>query len=103
MNDKKAHIKEMEKALKLFPKDNVFLATDDDREGEAIAWHICEIFHLDIKTTKRIIFHEITQSAVLYAVQNPTRINMDLVTSQQARQVVDLYVGFKISPVLWIV
>jgi len=101
MNDKKAHIKEMEKALKLFPKDNVFLATDDDREGEAIAWHICEIFHLDIKTTKRIIFHEITQSAVLYAVQNPTTINMDLVTSQQARQVVDLYVGFKISPVLW--
>ena len=101
INDKKAHIKEMEKVMKQFPKENIILATDDDREGEAIAWHICEIFKLNISTTKRIIFHEITQNAVRNAVKNPTTINMDLVTSQQARQVVDLYVGYKISPILW--
>ena len=100
MNDKKAHIKEIEKVMKQFSKENIIIATDDDREGEAIAWHICEIFNLDIQTTKRIIFHEITQSAIQHAIKYPTKINMDLVTSQQARQVVDLYVGYKISPVL---
>ena len=101
MNDKKAHIKEIEKVMKQFSKENIIIATDDDREGEAIAWHICEIFNLDIQTTKRIIFHEITQSAIQHAIKYPTKINMDLVTSQQARQVIDLYVGYKISPVLW--
>ena len=74
MNDKTAHIKEMERILKQFPKENIILATDDDREGEAIAWHICEIFNLNIHTTKRIIFHEITQTAVEYAIENPTKI-----------------------------
>ena len=80
---------------------DVILATDDDREGEAIAWHLCELFDLDINTTKRIIFHEITKSAIQKAVNSPTNINMSLVNAQQARQVLDLLVGYKISPLLW--
>lgn len=79
----------------------VILATDDDREGEAIAWHICQVFKLPIKTTKRIIFHEITKSALKKAVDNPTYINMNKVQSQQTRQIIDLLVGFSISPLLW--
>ena len=79
----------------------VILATDDDREGEAIAWHICELFHLSIKNTKRILFNEITETAIKNAVKNPARINMDLVQAQQARQILDILVGFKISPILW--
>lgn len=81
--------------------DDVLLATDDDREGEAIAWHICELFNLDIPTTKRIIFHEITKTAIQNAVANPSRLNMNVVYAQQARQILDLIVGFKISPILW--
>lgn len=80
---------------------DVLLATDDDREGEAIAWHICKVAGLDPLHTKRIIFHEITKSALQKAVLNPGRINMDMVNSQKARQVLDLLVGFTISPVLW--
>ena len=79
----------------------VVLATDDDREGEAIAWHICMIFDLNPSQTKRIIFHEITETAIQHAIRNPTRINMNVVYAQQARQVLDLLVGFKISPLLW--
>lgn len=79
----------------------VILATDDDREGEAIAWHICQQFGLSVATTKRIIFHEITKPAIVSAVQNPTVINMDVVNAAQARQVLDLIVGFRISPMLW--
>lgn len=79
----------------------VILATDDDREGEAIAWHICQQFNLPVATTKRIIFHEITKPAIVAAVQNPTVINMDTVHAAQARQVLDLVVGFRISPMLW--
>ena len=79
----------------------VILATDDDREGEAIAWHLCKIFKLSLKTTKRIIFHEITKDAILKAVKNPTIVNMDMVHAQQARQILDIIVGFKISPILW--
>ncbi len=79
----------------------VILATDDDREGEAIAWHICNIFSLPVETTKRIIFHEITKTAVCKAVENPTTINMDTVNAQQSRQILDILVGFKISPELW--
>ena len=78
----------------------VLLASDDDREGEAIAWHICEVFRLPL-TTKRIIFHEITKSAIERAVQNPGRLNLDMVHAQQARQILDLIVGYKISPILW--
>ncbi len=79
----------------------VILATDDDREGEAIAWHICKTFKLSITSTKRIIFHEITKSAIKSAISNPTRINMNTVNAQLARQVLDLLVGFTISPILW--
>ena len=77
------------------------LAADDDREGEAIAWHICQLYKLPVSTTKRIIFHEITENALKAAVQSPTRINMELVHAQQARQILDLIVGFRLSPILW--
>ena len=81
--------------------DEVILATDDDREGEAIAWHLCQVFNLSIEATKRIIFHEITESAIKAAVAAPRIIDMSLVHAQQARQILDLVVGYKISPVLW--
>ena len=79
----------------------VILATDDDREGEAIAWHLCQVFNLSVATTKRIIFHEITEPALRAAVAAPRTIDMSIVLAQQARQVLDLVVGYKISPVLW--
>jgi DNA topoisomerase-1 len=79
----------------------VILATDDDREGEAIAWHLCQVFNLSVETTKRIIFHEITEPAIKAAVAAPRTIDMSLVHAQQARQILDLVVGYKISPVLW--
>ena len=78
----------------------VLLASDDDREGEAIGWHICEVFKLPL-TTKRIIFHEVTKTALQRAVQNPTTLNMDVIYAQQARQILDVLVGYKISPILW--
>ena len=81
--------------------DDVILATDDDREGEAIAWHICEIFKLNINTTKRIIFHEITKTAIQNSLKTPTVIDMNKVNAQQSRQLLDLIVGFKVSPILW--
>lgn len=81
--------------------DEVWLATDEDREGEAISWHLCEELGLNPSTTKRIVFHEITKPAILKAVQNPRTVNMDLVNAQQARRVLDRIVGFEISPVLW--
>lgn len=79
----------------------VLLAADDDREGEAIAWHICQVFGLNILKTKRIIFHEVTESALKKAVANPTIINMHTVHAQIARQVLDVLVGYKLSPLLW--
>jgi DNA topoisomerase-1 len=79
----------------------VLLASDDDREGEAIAWHICQTFGLNILKTKRIIFHEITESALKKAVANPIIVNINKVNSQIARQVLDLLVGYKLSPLLW--
>lgn len=82
--------------------DEVIIATDDDREGESIAWHICDYFKLSVNTTKRIIFHEITKSALQDAVLNPTIINMNIVHAQFTRQILDLMIGFKISPLLWI-
>jgi DNA topoisomerase-1 len=99
--EKASHIQFMRKVISKFQIENVLLATDDDREGEAIAWHICEIFNLPIETTKRIIFHEITKPAIVSAVGSPIQINMKLVKAQQARQVLDIIVGFKISPFLW--
>jgi DNA topoisomerase-1 len=79
----------------------VWLATDEDREGEAISWHLCEVLGLDPRTTKRIVFHEITKPAIQKAVQHPRTVNMDLVNAQQARRVLDRIVGFELSPVLW--
>ncbi|HEX2627979.1 MAG TPA: type I DNA topoisomerase [Chitinophagaceae bacterium] len=81
--------------------DEVWLATDEDREGEAISWHLCEVLGLDPKTTKRIVFHEITKPAIKAAVDNPRLLDMNLVMAQQARRVLDRIVGFELSPVLW--
>jgi DNA topoisomerase-1 len=99
--DKKAHVDKMRGIIAGYPKENVILASDHDREGEAIAWHICDIFDLPVATTRRIIFHEITKPALLAAVANPRTIDMNMVKAQQARQVLDMLVGFKISPLLW--
>jgi DNA topoisomerase-1 len=81
--------------------DEVWLATDEDREGEAISWHLCEVLGLDPLKTKRIVFHEITKPAIQKAVRNPRTVNMDLVNAQQARRILDRIVGFELSPVLW--
>ena len=81
--------------------DEVWLASDEDREGESISWHLAEVLKLNPRTTKRIVFHEITKPAIQSAVQNPRTINMDLVNAQQARRVLDRLVGFELSPVLW--
>ena len=99
--EKKGHINEMKRIIEKFSKNNIYLASDDDREGEAIAWHICNLFNLNISTTKRIIFHEITKPAIINAVKNPITINMNLVNAQLSRQILDMIVGFKISPFLW--
>src|SRR5690606_23300751 len=79
----------------------VWLATDEDREGEAISWHLYETLGLDKKETKRITFNEITKSAILKAIEQPRAINTELVNAQQARRVLDRLVGFELSPVLW--
>ncbi len=81
--------------------EDVWLATDEDREGEAISWHLCEVLGLDPKKTKRIVFHEITKPAILQAVNTPRRVDMNLVMAQQARRILDRIVGFELSPVLW--
>ena len=81
--------------------ETVWLASDEDREGEAISWHLAEALDLDVSKTKRIVFHEITKTAILKAVENPRRIDMNLVNAQQARRVLDRLVGFELSPVLW--
>ena len=96
---KKMQITKLRKAIT--ESNNVMLATDDDREGEAIAWHICEVFNLSIHHTPRIIFHEITKDAIVRAVNSPTTLNMHIVHAQQSRQILDLIVGYKISPLLW--
>src|SRR3989339_1277624 len=79
----------------------VWLASDEDREGEAIAWHLSEVLQLDLKKTKRIVFHEITKEAILHAIETPRQIDYNLVNAQQARRVLDRLVGFELSPVLW--
>jgi DNA topoisomerase-1 len=91
------------KELKQFAKKSleVWLATDEDREGEAISWHLCEVLGLDPATTKRIVFHEITKPAIQSAVTRPRTVDMNLVNAQQARRVLDRIVGFELSPVLW--
>jgi len=97
--EKRKIIAELKKAVKSAP--TVWLATDEDREGEAIAWHLCEVLKLDTSTTKRIVFHEITKSAIEEAIKNPRTVDMNLVKAQQARQILDRIVGFELSPVVW--
>jgi DNA topoisomerase-1 len=99
--EKKAHLSKMKEIISTFPAAQIILATDHDREGEAIAWHLCDIFGLPVETTQRIVFHEITRPALLAAVANPGLIDMPMVRAQQARQIMDVLVGFKISPLLW--
>ncbi|HXS35963.1 MAG TPA: type I DNA topoisomerase [Flavipsychrobacter sp.] len=97
--DKQKVVKELKSLAK--KADDVWLATDEDREGEAISWHLCEVLGLDPVSTKRIVFHEITKPAIQRAVENPRTVNMDLVNAQQARRILDRIVGFELSPVLW--
>ena len=99
LDSKKTQYKLLKEAIQ--GADEVILATDDDREGEAIAWHVARLFKLDVAKTKRILFHEITESALQNALRNPGYINMNVVNAQRARQVLDLLVGYKISPMLW--
>lgn len=101
IKEKSVHVEHMRKCIKQFPKAKILLATDDDREGEAISWHICQTFDLPVETTPRILFREITKPAILAAVKTPTLVNMNLVHAQHARQVLDMIVGFKVSPLLW--
>ncbi len=101
IKEKQSHIENMRKIISLFSETNIYLATDDDREGEAISWHICDIFGLSTENTPRIIFHEITKQAIIHSIENPTKVNMKLVNAQKARQVLDMIVGYKISPLLW--
>ena len=97
--DKERVVKDLKSLAK--KSTEVWLASDEDREGESISWHLAEVLGLDPKTTKRIVFHEITKPAIEKAVKNPRIINMDLVNAQQARRVLDRIVGFELSPVLW--
>jgi DNA topoisomerase-1 len=98
---KKKHIESMREIIAEYHYTNIFLASDDDREGEAISWHVCELFHLPIDITPRIVFHEITEHAVRHAIDHPRIIDMNLVKAQHARQILDMSIGFKISPYLW--
>lgn len=101
------NIPSKEKQIKMLQKEisnckgTIYIAVDNDREGEAIGWHICSLFNLPTNTTKRIIFNEITKPAVLYALEHPTTLDLHLVQAQITRQILDLLVGFKISPLLW--
>ena len=97
--EKRKVITELKKAVK--ESDEVWLATDEDREGEAIAWHLCEVLKLDTAKTKRIVFHEITKDAITEAIKKPRTIDMRVVEAQQARQILDRIVGFELSPVVW--
>ena len=98
-DEKKKLVSELKSNAKKAKK--IWLASDEDREGEAISWHLCEVLGLDEAKTNRIVFHEITKSAILDAIKSPRHLNMDLVNAQQARRVLDRLVGFKLSPVLW--
>ncbi|MCR4853696.1 MAG: type I DNA topoisomerase [Prevotella sp.] len=98
-DEKKKLVSELRSQVK--KSEKVWLASDEDREGEAISWHLCEVLGLDEEQTNRIVFHEITKSAILNAIENPRRLDMNLVNAQQARRVLDRLVGFKLSPVLW--
>ena len=98
-DEKKKVVNELKKSAKAAEK--IWLASDEDREGEAISWHLCEVLGLDEDKTNRIVFHEITKPAILKAIETPRRLDMNLVNAQQARRVLDRLVGFRLSPVLW--
>nr|WP_314754633.1 type I DNA topoisomerase [uncultured Prevotella sp.] len=98
-DEKKKLVSELKSSAKKASK--IWLASDEDREGEAISWHLCEVLGLDEAKTSRIVFHEITKSAILEAIKTPRRLDMNLVNAQQARRVLDRLVGFKLSPILW--
>ena len=98
-DEKKKLVNELKSNAKKAEK--IWLASDEDREGEAISWHLCEVLGLDEKNTNRIVFHEITKPAILKAIEEPRHLDMNLVNAQQARRVLDRLVGFKLSPVLW--
>jgi DNA topoisomerase I len=98
-DEKKKVVSDLKQLAK--KSNEVWLATDEDREGEAISWHLCEVLGLDPNTTKRIVFHEITQPAIQRAVKQPRTVDMNLVNAQQARRILDRIVGFELSPVLW--
>ena len=98
-SDKKKIVSDLKKAAK--DAETVWLASDEDREGEAISWHLFETLGLKEENTRRIVFHEITKNAILNAIENPRTIDMSLVNAQQARRVLDRLVGFELSPVLW--
>ncbi len=98
-SDKKKNVAELRKLAKT--SEAIWLATDEDREGEAIAWHLAEALKLDIDSTKRIVFHEITKPAIQAAIESPRTVDLDLVNAQQARRILDRIVGFELSPVLW--
>lgn len=97
--EKKKLVTELKSAAKKAKK--IWLASDEDREGEAISWHLCEVLGLDEEKTSRIVFHEITKPAIMEAIEHPRHLDMNLVNAQQARRVLDRLVGFKLSPVLW--
>jgi DNA topoisomerase-1 len=97
--EKKEVVRELKKLAK--EANEVWLATDEDREGEAISWHLCEALGLDVNKAKRIVFHEITKPAILEAVKNPRKVDINLVNAQQARRILDRLVGFELSPILW--
>lgn len=99
--EKKDHVAKMRAIIADYSPESIILASDHDREGEAIAWHICQVFGLPVETTRRILFHEVTKPALLKAVANPGLIDMNMVRAQQARQVLDMLVGFGVSPLLW--
>ena len=98
-DEKKKLVSELKSSAKKASK--IWLASDEDREGEAISWHLCEVLGLDEAKTSRIVFHEITKSAILETIKTPRRVDMNLVNAQQARRVLDRLVGFKLSPILW--
>ena len=98
-DDKKKVVQELKSLAK--KAETIWLASDEDREGEAISWHLSEVLELEESKTKRIVFHEITKSAILKAIENPRNINKDLVDAQQARRILDRLVGYELSPVLW--
>jgi DNA topoisomerase-1 len=98
--EKADHVEQMRKTIKMYPKHHILISTDDDREGEAISWHLLEVLKPKVPY-KRAVFHEITKGAILDSFENPREIDMNLVQSQETRRILDRLAGYTISPVLW--